>query len=256
MKDLLPLFLITAAAGFNRNRCAYPVVPSNNNSATQPGSSMPPSLSPNNNNINTQTGPFELPPLPYDYDALEPYIDEETMRVHHDGHHQSYVNNLNEALAKYPRLYDLTLEELLRRVNTLPNDIMEEVRNNAGGHYNHSLFWQIMSPEGGGEPTGNLRAAINRTFGSFENFKENFKEAALDVFGSGWTWLLKDSSGNLQIASTPDQNTPVPLGLRPIIAIDMWEHAYYLKHQNRREDYIDDWFNVVDWDYAGNLYNL
>ena len=241
MTHLFPLLLIGAVAGFRGSRnVSSPFDPNNNG----PNNNMP------------QTGPFELPPLPYAYDAFEPYIDEETMRIHHDRHHRSYVNNLNKALANYPELYNLSLEELLRGANMLPNDIRQDVINNGGGHYNHTFFWQAMSPEGGGEPEGNLRAAIDRTFGSFDAFKESFKQTALDTFGSGWTWLLKDPSGNLQIISTPNQNTPVPFGLRPITAIDVWEHAYYLKHQNQRGDYIDDWFNVVDWERANDLYNL
>ncbi len=223
-----------------------------------PNGMTPNGMTPNGMTPNgmTPNGRYQLPPLPYDYDALEPYIDEETMRVHHDGHHRKYVDELNKALSKYPRLFNLTLEELLRNPNRLPSDIAEDVVNNGGGHYNHTFFWQIMSPEGGGRPDGNLSAAINRTFGSFDSFKNTFKETALDLFGSGWTWLLKDDSGNLRLATTRNQNTPIPLGFRPIIALDVWEHAYYLKHQNDRGAYIDDWFNVVDWDQAEELYNM
>lgn len=234
MKDLLPLLLITLATKTSFNRSLH-----------------------HRMDIITDSpkGPFELPPLPYAYNALEPYIDEETMKIHHDKHHQTYVDNLNKALNKYPDLYQFTLEELLRSANMLPQDIVEDVINNGGGHYNHTFFWEIMSPNSPLEPSGNFKNAITHTFGSFDSFKEQFTQTALKTFGSGWTWLLKDANGNLQIVSTPNQNTPVPFGLKPIIAIDLWEHAYYLKHQNRRNEYIKDWFNVINWNKAEDLYN-
>ena len=198
---------------------------------------------------------YTLPPLPYAYNALEPFIDERTMMIHHDKHHQTYVNNLNTALNQYPELYDLTLEQLLANSNNLPEDIRTAVVNNGGGHYNHTFFWNVMSPDKGGTPTGNLASAIDREFGSFEDFKKAFTAEALKVFGSGWTWLLKAPSGKLQIVSTSNQGTPIPLGLDPIIVIDLWEHAYYLKHQNVRADYINDWFNTINWDLAESLYD-
>ncbi|MDF2594838.1 MAG: Superoxide dismutase [Clostridia bacterium] len=235
MKAILPLVLMTLATHINQSPSSVSKV-------------LPLTRS-------SHSGPFVLPPLDYAYDALEPYIDERTMRIHHDRHHRAYVNNLNRALSNYPELYNYSLEELLSSTNLLPPDILTTVMNNAGGDYNHTFFWKIMGPDQGGEPIGNLSTAITRDFGSFDNFKDQFKQAALNVFGSGWTWLLKDSSGRLQIASTPNQNTPIPLGLMPIIAIDVWEHAYYLKHQNERDKYIDDWFNVVNWNYAEELYN-
>jgi Fe-Mn family superoxide dismutase len=198
---------------------------------------------------------FEVPSLKYDYKALEPYIDEQTMRIHHDKHHQAYVDNLNKALDKYPELYGMSLEQLLSSVDKLPSDIRETVKNNAGGHYNHTFFWDIMAPNKGDNPKGNVMKAIDRDFGSFINFKKEFKQAALDRFGSGWAWLLKDKDGKLSIVSTPNQDTPIPLGLKPIIALDVWEHAYYLKYQNKRADYIDAWWNVVNWNKAEELYN-
>ncbi|MDF2614770.1 MAG: superoxide dismutase [Clostridia bacterium] len=227
-------------------------MPSTNNMSSN---GMPSTNDMSSNNFAASTGPFRLPPLGYAYNALEPYIDEATMKVHHTGHHQTYVDKLNEALSKYPQLYNVSLETLLNNIDRLPSDIREAVRNNGGGHYNHSFFWKVMTPNRGTAPNSSLRAAIDRDFGSFENFRNEFKQTALNTFGSGWTWLLKDDSGKLQIVSTPNQNTPVPLGLVPIIAIDLWEHAYYLKHQNRRNNYIDDWFNVVNWDYANQSYN-
>jgi len=240
MKDLLPLVLLTLAASSTNTRVYRTLNTSNN---------IPPT------STTTSSGPFKLPALDYAYNALEPYIDEATMRIHHTKHHQAYVDKLNQALSKYPELYNESLEELLANPDMLPADIAEKVMNNGGGHYNHSFFWKVMTPTRGTSPSGNLKAAIDRDFGSFENFKSRFKQTALDTFGSGWTWLLKDDTGKLLIASTPNQDTPVPLGLTPIIAIDLWEHAYYLKHQNRRDQYIDDWFNVANWDYASELYN-
>jgi superoxide dismutase, Fe-Mn family len=199
-------------------------------------------------------GPFKLPALPYSYDALEPYIDSETMKIHHDKHHAAYVAKLNEAVNKYPELKDKSLEYLLTNLNSLPNDIKETVRNNGGGHYNHSLFWTIMGKNKGGEPKGKLKQDIIKTFGSFENFKKEFNAAALDRFGSGWAWLIKDNNGKLKIFSTANQDTPIMAGIAPIMGLDVWEHAYYLKYQNKRADYINNWWNVVNWDEISKRY--
>lgn len=198
---------------------------------------------------------FTLPPLGYPYNSLEPYIDEKTMRIHHNKHHKTYVDNLNKALDKYPQLYNYSLQQLLVSPGNLPPDIRRAVLNNGGGHYNHTFFWTVMGPGKGGTPKGNLSDAITRDFGSFEQFKERFSAEALGVFGSGWTWLVKEPSGKLRIVSTANQDTLISSGLEPIIVIDLWEHAYYLKHQNLRKDYIEDWFNVIDWDHAEDLYN-
>jgi len=189
----------------------------------------------------------ELPPLPYPYNALEPYIDEMTMRLHHDAHHATYVNNVNQALANYPDLAALPIEELMRNLDRVPENIRTTVRNNGGGHANHSLFWVIMSPQGGGQPSGELAEAINRTFGSFDNFKQQLTQAALTRFGSGWAWLSVDANGNLVVESTPNQDTPLMEGRTPILGVDVWEHAYYLKYQNRRNEYVAAWWNVVNW---------
>ena len=189
---------------------------------------------------------FELPDLPYGYDALEPHIDAETMRIHHDLHHGAYVTNANAALEGTP-LADKPVEHVLSNLETLPADKQTAVRNNAGGHVNHSLFWQMMGPDGGGEPGGDLGAAIGETFGSFDSFKEEFKNAGIARFGSGWAWLVKDSSG-LAVVSTPNQDSPISDGTTPLLGVDVWEHAYYLKYQNKRPDYLDAWWNTVDWD--------
>lgn len=189
---------------------------------------------------------YELPPLPYDYKALEPHIDETTMRIHHDKHHGTYVTNLNAALDKHPELHKKSLDDLLRNLNAVPEDIRTAVRNNGGGHWNHTLFWQIMAPQAGGEPKGALLDALKAAFGDFAKFKEQFKAAALGRFGSGWAWLLSDG-GKLSIVSTPNQDNPAMEGKSVVIGIDVWEHAYYLKYQNRRADYIDAWWNVVNW---------
>ncbi len=189
---------------------------------------------------------YELPPLPYDYKALEPHIDETTMRIHHDKHHGTYVTNLNAALDKHPELHKKSLDDLLRNLNAVPEDIRTAVRNNGGGHWNHTLFWQIMAPQAGGEPKGALLDALKAAFGDFAKFKEQFKAAALGRFGSGWAWLLSDG-GKLSIVSTPNQDNPAMEGKGVVIGIDVWEHAYYLKYQNRRADYIDAWWNVVNW---------
>jgi Fe-Mn family superoxide dismutase len=189
--------------------------------------------------------PFEVPPLPYDYDALEPTIDDETMHLHHDKHHQAYVTNANKAL-EGTEWADKPVEEVLQNLQSIPDDKRNAVRNNAGGHYNHSLFWQWMSPGGGGEPDGALAAAIDSAFGSFSDFKDKVKAAGVGQFGSGWAWLVHDGSG-LAIVSTPNQDSPISDGKTPLLGVDVWEHAYYLKYNNRRPDYIDAWWNVVNW---------
>ncbi len=189
----------------------------------------------------------ECPPLPYAYDALEPYIDEQTMRIHHDKHHQAYVNNLNAALEKHPELFDKDLVDLLKDLGSVPEDIRTAVRNNGGGHANHTMFWLVMSGEGGGSPEGPLAEAIDADFGSFESLKEAFGKAAATRFGSGWAWLVVDSSNKLSVMSTANQDSPVSQGLTPILCLDVWEHAYYLKYQNRRGDYVGAWWSVVNW---------
>jgi Fe-Mn family superoxide dismutase len=190
---------------------------------------------------------FTLPPLPYGFDALEPYIDAKTMEIHHGKHHAAYVNNLNAALDKHPALAGKTLEELVGDLNSVPEDIRTAVRNNGGGHFNHSLFWQLMSPNGGGEPKGDLAKAIQDAFGSFATFKETFEKAAVTRFGSGWAWL-GFQKGKLAVLSMPNQDVPMMEGLTPILGIDVWEHAYYLKYQNRRPEYVSNWWNVVNWE--------
>jgi superoxide dismutase, Fe-Mn family len=187
-----------------------------------------------------------LPPLPYPSDALEPYIDKQTMEIHHGKHHAAYVNNLNAALEKHPELQSKSVEDLLRDINKVPEDIRTAVRNNGGGHANHSMFWLIMGPKAGGQPSGAVADAINSSFGSFDKFKEEFKKAAVGRFGSGWAWLI--ASGNkLSIESSANQDSPVMEGKKIVMGLDVWEHAYYLKYQNRRPDYIDAWWNVVNW---------
>jgi len=188
----------------------------------------------------------ELPQLPYAYDALEPHIDAQTMEIHHTKHHQGYVNKLNNALTKAPDLQKTSLEELLRGIGTVPEAIRTAVRNNGGGHANHTLFWQVMAPKGGGEPSGKLADAISKTFGGFDAFKEQFSAAATGRFGSGWAWLTL-LNGKLAIESTANQDSPIMEGKTPILGLDVWEHAYYLKYQNRRPDYIKAWWNVINW---------
>lgn len=197
---------------------------------------------------------FKLMPLPYSYDALEPYIDKETMIIHHTKHHQTYVDNLNKLLAKNPELSSKSLEELLTNLDALPKSDKQGIINNAGGVYNHNFFWTIMSPNQDGKPVGKLATAIDNTFGSFDNFKAKFKESATSRFGSGWAWLVSDKDGKLSIISTANQDAPISLGLTPIIGIDVWEHAYYLKYKNKRADYIDNWWNVVNWNQANKNY--
>jgi len=192
--------------------------------------------------------PYSLPQLPYSYDALEPYIDKTTMEIHHTKHHQAYINNLNSALEKYPEFHNLELEEILRNLNQLPEEIRTAVRNNGGGHYNHSLFWEIMKPNGGGQPKGKLKEEIERNFGSFEEFKKLFSETAIKHFGSGWAWLVITSDKKLKVYSMLNQDNPLMNGDIPIMGLDVWEHAYYLKYQNRRAEYIEAWWHVVNWD--------
>jgi Fe-Mn family superoxide dismutase len=197
---------------------------------------------------------FTLPPLPYDYNALEPHIDEQTMRLHHDKHHATYVNNLNAALESQPDLQSKSIEELLAGVERLPESIRTPVRNNGGGHANHTLFWELMAPGGSKEPGGELAGAINNTFGSFAAFKEQFAKACIGRFGSGWGWLIADRGGKLSIESTANQDSPLMSGKIPVLGCDVWEHAYYLKYQNRRPDYVAAWWNVVNWTEVGRRF--
>ncbi len=190
---------------------------------------------------------FSLPPLPYDYAALEPHIDEQTMRIHHDKHHAAYVNNLNAALEKHTDLQQKSIEDLLRSIDKVPEESRTAVRNNGGGHANHTLFWEIMRPGGSNSPTGELASAIDGAFGSFDGFKEQFAKACAGRFGSGWAWLIA-GRGKLAIESTANQDSPLMEGRTPILGCDVWEHAYYLKYQNRRPDYVAAWWNVVNWD--------
>jgi Fe-Mn family superoxide dismutase len=192
---------------------------------------------------------FSVPPLPYAYDALEPHIDAKTMEIHHDKHHQAYVDKLNAAV-EGTELADKPLEELLADIDALPADKQGPIRNNGGGHYNHALFWPSLSPDGGGEPTGELAAKIDEAFGSFDAFKTQFQDAGVARFGSGWVWLVTSDAG-LEIVTTPNQDTPLPDGKRPILGNDVWEHAYYLQYQNRRPAYLEAFWNVVDWDVVG-----
>lgn len=199
--------------------------------------------------------PFTLPPLPYPSDALEPHIDKMTMEIHHGKHHNAYVTNLNKALESAPQLASKSLEELLaNNCAAVPENIRTAVRNNAGGHANHSMFWQIMGPKAGGQPSGALADAIKSAFGGFDPFKEKLAAAATGRFGSGWAWLLKDSSGKLEINSTANQDSPLMEGKHPVLGLDVWEHAYYLKYQNRRPDYIAAWWNVVNWEEIGKRF--
>lgn len=194
-----------------------------------------------------------LAPLPYDYAALEPFIDAQTMQLHHDKHHAAYVNNLNNALTDYPDLQTLSVEDVVKQLEQIPDAIRTVVRNNAGGHVNHTMFWHSMAPGQSGAPTGTIAQAIDRTFGSFETFKQQFNEAGTKVFGSGWVWLTLTSNG-LQITTTPNQDSPLTQGQTPLLGNDVWEHAYYLKYQNRRPEYLNAWWNVVNWDEVNRRY--
>ncbi len=199
---------------------------------------------------------FELSPLPYNYDALEPYIDAQTMQLHHDMHHQTYVNNLNAAVEKHSQLQSKSPEELIKDLNNLPQDIVSAVRNNGGGHVNHTMFWQIMAPNAGGEPTGAVGDAIRENFGDFESFKQRFNDAGTKQFGSGWVWLVRTSDGKVEITSTPNQDSPMTSGHFPIMGNDVWEHAYYLKYQNKRAEYLKQWWNVVNWDEINKRFEM
>ncbi|AOZ92351.1 superoxide dismutase [Paenibacillus crassostreae] len=197
---------------------------------------------------------FQLPSLPYSNDALEPHIDAQTMEIHHDRHHNTYVTNLNAALEKAPELQNKTIEELLIGLGSVPEEIRTAVRNNGGGHANHSLFWEIIGPNGGGNPTGELSQAIDSELGGLDKFKEDFAKAATTRFGSGWAWLVVGKDGKLAVTSTPNQDNPLSEGLTPILGLDVWEHAYYLKYQNKRPDYISAFWNVVNWDAVSKNY--
>ena len=192
--------------------------------------------------------PFTLPALPYANDALEPHIDARTMEIHHTKHHQTYVNNLNAALEKAPQLEGKSLDDLMRGVSSVPETVRTAVRNNGGGHWNHSMFWELMGPKKGGEPKGRIADAIKSSFGDFAKFKEQFAAAGTGRFGSGWVWLIDEGNGKLSITSTPNQDNPLMEGKKAILGLDVWEHAYYLKYQNRRPDYIAAWWNVLNWD--------
>ncbi|MEJ7653222.1 MAG: superoxide dismutase [Chloroflexia bacterium] len=191
---------------------------------------------------------FEVAPLPYDYSALEPHIDAQTMQLHHDKHHATYVTNLNNAVSGKSDLENKSPEEIIQNLDSVPEDVRTVVRNNGGGHVNHTMFWQIMGPNGGGEPTGAIADAINQAFGDFASFKEKFNDAGAKRFGSGWVWLVRTSGGGLEVVSTPNQDNPLTDGHYPILGNDVWEHAYYLNYQNRRPEYLQAWWNVVNWD--------
>ncbi len=203
--------------------------------------------------------PFKLPPLPYAVDALEPHIDARTMEIHHGKHHAAYVQNLNKAIAEAPELRNMSIEQILQSLDTAPEKVRTALRNNGGGHYNHELFWQMLKPGGGGQPTGELARAIDHSFGSFSAFKDRMTEAAAKVFGSGWAWVIQGADRKLQVVSTANQDSPMMKlsGIqaktgKPLLGIDVWEHAYYLKYQNRRAEYINAWFNVIHWDYVAH----
>jgi Fe-Mn family superoxide dismutase len=198
---------------------------------------------------------FTLPPLGYDYAALEPHIDARTMEIHHTKHHQTYVTNLNAAIEKAPELQDKSLEWLLQNLSSVPEAVRPAVRNNGGGHWNHSFFWQILGPKAGGDPTGSVADAIKSSFGDFSKLKEQVNASGLARFGSGWAWVVADKSGKLTIESTPNQDTPVSEKKTPILGVDVWEHAYYLKYQNRRADYLAAWWNVVNWTEVGKRFD-
>jgi len=197
---------------------------------------------------------FTLPDLPYDLNGLEPYIDARTMEIHHGKHHQAYIDNLNKALEKAPALQGKTIEDIVSNINSAPDEVRTAIRNHGGGHYNHSMFWKVMTGNGGGQPEGSLLEKINASFGTFDAFKEKFSQAAITRFGSGWGWLSVDGKGGLVVHSTPNQDTPLMEGFKPILGVDVWEHAYYLLYQNRRPDYVQNFWNVINWEQvAKNL---
>jgi len=198
---------------------------------------------------------FELPKLPYDYNALEPHIDAKTMEIHHGKHHAAYTTNLNAALEKHPDLANRSIEELLKDLNSIPEDIRGAVRNNGGGYFNHDLFWTVMGPGAGGQPQGGLATAIDAAFGDFAKFKDAFSKAGITRFGSGWSWLCVKANGGLDVMSSPNQDSPISDGLTPILGLDVWEHAYYLKYQNRRPEYVENWWNVVNWDEVARRFD-
>ena len=199
--------------------------------------------------------PYSLPDLPYSYDALEPFIDTQTMEIHHQKHHNAYITKLNSALETSSEWQGKDIEEIVKNLNSVPESIRTAVRNNGGGHYNHSFFWNIMGPNAGGEPEGDLASSINEVFGSLAEFKEEFSGAAVNRFGSGWAWLVLDPSGKLVVLSTPNQDNPLTDGFKPLLGLDVWEHAYYLKYQNRRPEYIENWWNVVDWSAVADRFD-
>lgn len=227
---------------------------------TQVPSSPSPSVSPSGP-VASPAGelpayPAQLPPLAYDYGALAQAIDVETMKIHHDRHHAAYVENLNEALKQQTNLQSRSVEALLRDLNSVPEDLRKKVQNNAGGHLNHTIFWQVMGPNTGGQPVGEIAQAINQTFSSFDNFKQQFNEAGASRFGSGWVWLVRNLQGQLQITTTPNQDNPIMEGSFPILGNDIWEHAYYLRYQNRRAEYLTNWWNVVNWQEVNRRFQL
>ena len=198
--------------------------------------------------------PYQLPPLPYAYNALEPFIDEETMHIHHDAHHQAYVNNLNGAVEKHPELFERSPEDLIRNLQQIPEDIRTVVRNNGGGHVNHTMYWEIMGPNGGGQPSGDLATAISQTFGGLEQLKQQVNQAGATRFGSGWAWLSLGAGGKLVVESTPNQDNPLSEGRIPVLGVDVWEHAYYLKYRNRRPEYLNQWWNTINWEAVAKRY--
>jgi Fe-Mn family superoxide dismutase len=200
------------------------------------------------------TGPFTLPKLPYATDALEPHIDARTMEIHHGKHHQAYIDNLNKAVAENPQLQGKRAFALLKEIDEVPEAVRQTVINNAGGHVNHSMFWQLMAPGGGGPPTGDVAKSIDKAFGGFDNFKTQLSDAAMKRFGSGWAWLVVDKDQSLKVISTANQDSPIMMGQHPVLGVDVWEHAYYLKYKNKRADYVAAWWNVVNWDYVNELY--
>jgi superoxide dismutase, Fe-Mn family len=232
------------------------VLQSNNSvaDASEPTTISNQMLSPQNMVAQASSEQFTLPPLPYGYDALDAYIDSETMTLHHDKHHAKYVKNLNEAIALHPDLQGQSVEELLLNLDTIPEDIMTTVRNNGGGHANHTMFWSIMTPESQGQPTGEIAEAIDAAFGDFATFQTEFNTAGTKRFGSGWAWLVMNDQKELEVTSTANQDSPLMEGQYPIMGNDVWEHAYYLKYRNKREDYLDAWWNVVNWDEVNNRF--